>query len=299
MAPEFLDAVREFVARATEDRPLSGKGITGQKDQFLFDFPAAVNYERELFDVLAPLTGLSRSTMTLSERHIKAYSADADPRPAAHKDRFPSQISVGLSIDVPLGSYLVLYPYDHREVNPFLSTGLRDSLEPDQLPEVILRDAREVEIHDAPGDVIVFPGSSLWHLRRNSAGTVNLYLKFNDFDSDPLGEDPSTTERRIATLAALKSDPQILAETVPVVSRRFDSIAREHSRDGWRASLVANVWGQPAVGVSEAEFAVLRALGERTTFSSLVASGVDGLDCAVVDRAIRRLAARGAIDFIS
>ena len=37
----------------------------------------------------------------------------------------------------------------------------------------------------------MFYGSEIWHLRRRSAGSVNLYLKFNDFDYDPLGEDPN------------------------------------------------------------------------------------------------------------
>ena len=56
-----------------------------------------------------------------------------------------------------------------------------------------------MEIYDEPGDVMMFPGSAVWHLRRNSANTVNLYLKCNDFDCDPLAEDPSTERRRLDT----------------------------------------------------------------------------------------------------
>ncbi len=124
--------------------------------------------------------------MTLSERHIQAYEANANPEPQAHKDRFPSQVSVGFSVEIPSESRLVLYPYDHRELNPFnAAAALVRSLQPDQLPGVILRDAREVELADRAGDVVMFPGSTTWHLRRQSAGAVNLYVKMNDFDCDP------------------------------------------------------------------------------------------------------------------
>jgi hypothetical protein len=297
VAPEFLDAAREFVSAAAGDRPLSGDGIKGAKGQHLFEFPDSVHYASELLDVLGPLTGLKPANMTLSERHIKAYDGDADPRPAPHKDRLSSQIAVGVSLEVPPRSHLVLYPHDDRETNPLLSTGLRERLEPDELPEVTLRDARGVEIYDAPGDVIVFPGSSMWHLRRNSAGTVNIYLKFNDFDSDPLGEDPTTAKRRAATLAALDGGPDALAGTVPVLSRRFDSVAREHSRHGWRESLWARIWGQPPLHLSETEYALLRSLGGAASFSSAT-SGDHGVDAAETDGAIRRLAHRGAVDLL-
>ena len=144
--------------------------------------------------------------MTLSERHINGYDSAADPEPAPHKDRYASQISVGLSIDIPAGSQLVIYPYDHLELNPFnTAADLYDSLPAHEKPEVVVRSAREVVIDDRPGDVVVFHGNCTWHLRRNSADSYNLYFKFNDFDCDPLGEDPATPARREATLAALGS----------------------------------------------------------------------------------------------
>jgi hypothetical protein len=227
--------------------------------------------------------------MTLSERHIKAYDPDAPPNPIAHKDRFASQVSMGLSLHVPEGSYLVLYPDDDVWENPFLNTALRDSLEPDQVPEVSLQGAREVEIHDKPGDIVVFRGSAFWHLRRNSAGTVNVYLKFNEFNCDPLGEDPSTPLRRQATLAVLEGDDAGVAAGVPVLSRRFDSVFREYRREGWPERLFANVWGQNPFPVSDAEFALLQAADGRRRVAEL------GVDAA----AVRRLAARGALDLLT
>lgn len=295
---EFLDAARLLVLQQTTAQRLGGKGLAGQKDQYLFDLPASLEPGRDLFDVIAPLTGLRRSTTTLSERHVKAYSADADPWPAAHKDRLSSQVSVGISVEVPSGSHLVLYPHDDRWVNPFLSTGLRDSLEPGALPEVVLAEVDGVEIHDEPGDVIVFPGSSMWHLRRRSAGAVNIYLKFNDFDADPLGEDPSTAPRRADTLAALHGPGEALETLVPVLSRRFDSVVEERSRAGWRRTLSAVVWGGPPVPLSDPEALLLRALEPTRPVSALRAAPPGDLQPEDVDAGVRRLAERGVCDLL-
>lgn len=285
LTQEFLDEARRLVAASQADRPLGGRGIAGEKAQFVFDFPEAGHYD-ELFDVVARMCGLDRDRVTLSERHIKAYESDAEPHPTAHKDRFASQVSVGLSLEVPTGSHLVLYPEDDVWENPLLTTGLRDMLPPDRQPEVTLQGAHEEVIHDEPGDVIAFRGSAFWHLRRLSAGTVNVYLKFNEFGSDPLGEDPSTPRRRSDTLALLGRDDE-LSRAVPVLSRQFDSVAREYRREGWPERLVAHVWGQAQVPVSEEEFALLRAVDGRTP-----ASALDG-------DAVRRLAQAGVLDLLS
>lgn len=288
LTAEFLDTARRAVAAAHAARPLAGRGIAGAKEQFVFEFPEPEHYD-ELFDAVAAMCGLERSTITLSERHIKAYEDDADPDPVAHKDRFASQVSMGLSLEVPEGSHLVLYPEDDVWENPFLNTALRDSLEPDRLPEVVLQGAREVAIHDRPGDVIVFRGSAMWHLRRRSAATVNVYLKFNDFGSDPLGEDPSTPARRQVTLASAEQSDAALVSSVPVLARRFDSVAREHRREGWPERLLAHVWGQNPFPISDEEFALLREVDGRRPVRDLPSADVT---------TVRRLARRGALDLL-
>lgn len=285
LTDEFLAAAQAQVAERRAAGPLSGQGIAGAKEQFVFEFADAGQYE-ELFDAVAGMCGLDRAGLTLSERHIKSYEPDAAPYPNAHKDRFASQVSMGLSLTVPEGSHLVLYPEDDVWENPFLDTVLRDSLEPDRVPEVVLQGAKEVEIHDRPGDVIVFRGSAMWHLRRHSADTVNIYLKFNDFGSDPLGEDPSTARRREVTLAALEASDAGLDGHVPALSRRFDSVSREYRREGWPERLFAHVWGQNRFPISEDEATVLRAVDGRSTVADL------GVDPA----AVARLARRGALD---
>lgn len=295
--PTFFAIAKESIARRAASERLASKGISGEKDQYLFDFPPDVDYETDIFDVIAALSGVRRDTITLSERHVKAYSEDADPRPPAHKDRLSSQVSVGISIDVPRGSHLVLYPTEHRETNPFLTTGLRSSLEPDAVPEVVLKDSVGVEVHDAPGDVIIFPGSSTWHLRRLSAGTVNIYLKFNDFGADPLGEDPWTSRRRAATQVALSASPGQLTALVPVLSRRFDSIVSEYSRAGWREMVSASVWGQASVPLSAIDVAVLQRLGRGRTYAEIVGEA-DADSQPDTGRALRRLATRGVVDLL-
>lgn len=291
---EFLETARSIVAESAAAGRLAGRGIAGAKEQLLFEFNEEEHYG-ELFDTVAAVCGLDREAVTLSERHIKIYAAAADPSPMAHKDRFSSQISMGLSLEVPPGSRLVLYPDDDVWENPFLTTALRDNLEPDRAPEVVLRDAREVVIHDRPGDVVVFRGSALWHLRRNSATTVNVYLKFNDFGCDPLGEDPTTPVRRAETVALVErvADEELVA-VVPVLARQFESVSREYRREGWPDRLFSNVWGRHPFLVSEEEYALLQAVDGRRTVQEVVAA----VEVTDGPAAVRRLAQCGALDLL-
>jgi hypothetical protein len=290
---EFLAYLQDYVARRFREKRVEGVAIGGTKDQALFEFPDDVDFPGELFDAVAAVCGLDRSSMTLSERHIKAYDDDAPTDPPAHKDRFASQVSVGLSIDIPVDSALVLYPHDHRETNPFnISAALRQSLDEEQLPENILPDAHAEVIEDSPGDVVMFPGSAMWHLRRNAARATNLYLKLNDFNSDPLGEDPATPVRRDRTLQLLGAADGRFAELRPVLSRRLDSISRQYTREPGLEVLQAHVWEEAPVGLDPAELELLRELDGRSSVGELMAAG------RVTETALRRLAERGALDLL-
>jgi hypothetical protein len=284
--PEFLAYLREFTARRLEEQHVEGKAIHGAKAQALFEFPDATDFPGELFDVAAAVAGLNRPGMTLSERHIKAYDADAPVDPVPHKDRFASQISVGLSIDIPAGSKLFLYPENDVSVNPYnVSPQFLASLEPHQRPEVVLEGAPCVEIEDRPGDVGMFRGSAMWHGRRNAANATNLYLKMNDFNSDPLGEDPSTDERQRRTQELLASSNGSAPALVPVLARRLDVVARQMSRDGQEV-LHAHLWEESPVVLSQAEWDLLHVVDGRRSVAEL------GADAA----AVQRLARRGVIE---
>ena len=299
--PQFLDAMRKFVARSLGAQKVEGPGIggKGRKDQAVFEFPDSEEVPSEVFDVIAALSGLDRSTLTLSERHVNAYYSDAEPEPTAHKDRHSSQISVGLTIESPAESRVALYPLDDRGENPFnVSFALLDSLPADRQPDEVLRGAHAVEIDDSPGDVIAFPGSSVWHLRRRPAGAVILYLKMNDFGSDPLGEDPTTPARRRATLEALEesSDGRLL-DLVPVLARRLDTITERYLRDGWRRLIEAEVWQQKPVPLSEWELGFLREIDGRRTLGGLLGELGSSQEDATLDR-VRELALREVIDLV-
>ncbi len=289
--PQFFEELTSFVRRSFTDRVVTGKAIAGAKAQALYEFSPSVDFPGHLFDVVAEIGGLNRPTMTLSERHIKAYDPDAAPNPTAHKDRLASQISVGLSIDVPESSYLVLYPTDDRSPNPSnVSAALLERLPPERHPDIVLRDADELRIKDEPGDVVMFEGSSMWHLRRNPAGTINLYLKFNDFGSDPLGEDPSTESRREATAVALENCD--LASRVPALAHQLDTVAHEYTRDAWRHNVLASVWNQPALPLTDSQWELLRRVDGDNTVGALTNG-----DSGVIEE-IRHLAGKGVIDLL-
>ncbi len=279
-----------------EGEPLRGEGIRGAKNQYLYEPSADVDLSGELRRLVTGMCGLDSRGFTVSERHIKWYDTDADPEPAAHKDRLASLISIGVSIEVPPGSTLVLYPKSDVGVNPFLTTELRDSLGEAELPEVVLRDTPGVEIADRPGDVVIFPGSAWWHRRRRSAGTVNLYLKCNDFNCDPLGEDPSTKSRVRQTADFLRVAPTAeLGALIPVPARQLEWVGTLRGRDGVDRAF-AKLWDRAPIRLSESQHALFQALDSRLRGRHDV--GAVDRDF-ILDEDLRGLAARGLIDLIS
>lgn len=179
MSDEFLAELKGFANQHFNETKLDAHAIKGKKEQALYTFPDGVDYPGELFDVISDVCGLDRGGMTLSERHMQAYEAHANPHPPAHKDRAASQVSVGFSVTIPGASRLLLWPDDTDEVNEVEKATYVDA---NELPEDAVR------IADQPGDVVMFRGHRTWHLRENSAGAVNLYVKVNDYGADPLGE---------------------------------------------------------------------------------------------------------------
>jgi hypothetical protein len=295
LSREFHASLVEYAERELMSHKLDEFAIKGKKEQSLYDFPHGVDIG-ELYDVVCATCGLDRANVTLSERHIQIYEPDAAREPPAHKDRFPSQVSMGFSISIPAESRLVLYPYSHRETNPFnTSAGLRRHLQPHELPEVVLKDARELVLDDADRDVVMFPGSTTWHLRRTAANALNLYLKFNDFGLDPLGEDPFTEARRVRTLAAVGAGVESLGALVPVLSRRLDTLSRTATRDGWREVLEARVFGEEPVGITELQHEAITTLDGSETLTELASRLGDPAEAATQ---IARLAELGVLDLV-
>jgi hypothetical protein len=285
---ELCALVHEQLARHAGRSAVDRPALSVAKDQYVLELPDERAVLCELFQTVGELCGLDASRLTLSERHVNRYAADASPFPRPHKDRLASQVSLGISIVVPPGSHLVLWPDDDRSPNPLQRPGLTESLPPAEAPEVRLSGCREVVIHDQPGDVMVFPGSTTWHTRRRPAGAVVVYFKCNDFASDPLGEDPRTAavaarSRRLARRAELRRSRVRLG-------RRFEAISRERPLridDEW---VNVHVAGQSARRVTERECALLLEVGDGTTVAELCA----GSDADVVS--VARLVSLGALD---
>jgi hypothetical protein len=289
---EFLETLARQVDDHLEATRLKEWAIN-DKQQSLYAFPDGGDYFSELRDVVGRVSGLEAGRLVLSERHIKAYEDDAEPNPLAHKDRLASQVSVGLSIKVPEGSRLLLYPHDDPGVNPFnTAQHLRDGLV-DRAPEPMLAaSTRRVVIEDGPGDVIMFRGNAFWHLREKPAGTRNLYLKLNAFNCDPLGEDPTTADVAERSRSALGLSDDALAAMVPVIARRIDYVHRQYTRE-WQEVVEAVFWGKGHVILSELEFRLLRELDWQRDVRALGQSlGSD------VGPLVRRLAAVGVIDLV-
>jgi hypothetical protein len=291
----------ELLARQVEERlngALLEKFAIGDKQQALYEFPEGADYYAELRTTVAAVCGLTPDSLVLSERHIKTYEPGANPDPPAHKDRFATEIAVGLSVHVTPASRLVLYPYDHLDVNPFnSSTELRASLSACRAPENYLKAARRVEIEDSPGDVLMFRGNKVWHLRANPANTTMLYLKLNSYHCDPLGEDPRTADFRRQTEQLLACPDAELAGVVPVLGRRVDYVQRRYNRD-WKEVVGVVLYGERHFTLDEQEFRALRRIdGRRTAAAVLAADGAGGGDMPRFG-VIRRLAARGVIDLM-
>jgi hypothetical protein len=288
VTPEFVEVMKEFVARELSDEKLQQFALAGKKGQGRFDFPPEVDFPGEMYDVIAEVCGLNRDSIALSERHINAYNNDAKPDPLPHKDRDASKVSVGLCIE-PADSEVVIYPGASRERNPYVSAATYyDSLPEDQKPENTLTEEQAVAIRDEPGDVVMFYGSEIWHLRRRSAGSVNLYLKFNDFDYDPLGEDPTTVERQERTRELLQSGNGALDTAVVRPSRQLEQLTHLYSRNALQVRQ-AKVWGRNPVQLEEKEFEILQALNGGEQVSAL------GTEAA---EHVRRLAEYGVVDLL-
>jgi hypothetical protein len=268
------------------------------KKQAMYEFPEGGNYIEEVCQAVAGVTGLPADEILMSERHVKAYDADAASEPDAHKDRYASQISLGLSVHVREGSTLVLYPEQELEINPFnTSRELRTSMSADRYPEPRLKKCKRVEIKDAARDVILFRGHKIWHLRANPALTTMLYLKLNAFNCDPLGEDRKTEGMRKQTLALAELPDEELEKRVPLIGRRVDYMHTMYSRD-WQEIPGVVLFGEKHFTIDDHEMRMLRAIDGKRTVGTLVRSASERTDRATTLAGVRRLARRGVIDLV-
>jgi hypothetical protein len=211
---DFLDYTRDQLNRcARQAEDLSPKVEERRlKQQFLFEFRQEDVFDRavELVTMVGELTGLPTSDLVLSERHLKIYRADAPQNPPPHKDRRATQVSVGIPLEIPSVSRLILYPYHQRGENRFDSYDeFRRSLSAAEQPENALKGIEPVVLDTRPGDVVVFWGSSMYHERMAAAGSRVLYLKLNALGLDPLGENLPMLPLKSARMTAARGEAGI------------------------------------------------------------------------------------------
>lgn len=292
--PEFLAYARaQAQALMGADADLKEWNFKGKKAQFLFELPAEAGWYDALKDTISAVTGLARSRLTLCERHIKVYDANAPETPPPHKDRLASEVAVGFPLVVAPGSHLVLWPDHDVAPNVFSSTAMhRSLLDPEVLPEKRLAGIEPVRIDMQPGDVVMFRGSAIYHERVKPANSVVLYLKFNALRLDPLGEDPATPAQRRHSLERLQASDAALLGLALEPSPRLDRVTRLYSRLEWAEVLQAQVWGEKEFCISELELKLIRAADARTPLGALVRSlgyapGEEGEALAAVRRLVR------------
>lgn len=284
-----------------EGTTIDSWNVPGKKRQMLLDHSDDWTWLAHAFDCVAEVTGLQRAELTLSERHIKSYDALADPNPLPHKDLAASEVSVGIPLHVSKGSHLYLYPNDRLDMNTTGSARqYRNGLDEKDLPENALKNVVPVEIHDQPGDVVMFRGHSIWHERRNAAGTTVLYLKMNSMRLDPLGEDPSTLAQRDRSMRLLRSiSDEDLPKLFVEVSPRLDGLNRGYALGMWRDVVEATVGEPGGVDLSKEKLKLVKAIAGRMRIDALLeALDVQEPRRRVYHSILRRLCRLQVVDFL-
>jgi hypothetical protein len=291
---EYLQSVIQAAEENMKAEQLMKQFAIGDKQQAKYELPSTDHYE-ELRQTVGRVMGAEPNDLILSERHFKSYEKTAIPDPPAHKDRFASEISVGFSVHVEPGSTLVLYPQDYNDTNPFNSSGeMSVSYSPERSQNQFLKTARRVEIADQPGDVVMFRGNKIWHLRARPAGTTMLYLKMNSFNCDPLGEDPTTPPRRAKTQEIIGLSDEQLADAIPHIGRRVDYFHRRISRE-MKELNGAVLYGEKHFTLDDDELRGIRAMDGKRNVKAIVAQMASSSATEALAK-IRRMAARGVID---
>jgi len=302
--------------RHTGCNELLAREIKSKKKQYLFELPADPDFLPDLARSIGDLANLSAADITLSERHIMVYDDLASSVPSLHKDRFATQIAVGIPLEPCPEARVVLLPHCARSVNSldnavYCPPANQQETRAHGRWNVLLDDAQAipgkdgdltpVELDAQPGDVIIFAGSSIYHGRVTSAGSAVLYLKFNAMHLDPLGEDPSTTVQRSRSLnlLGLDTDEQLLFRRI-VLSPRLQRISRHYTRADWTTILQAYVGGEKEFTISDQDLAFLLSLREQNTVKDvLLAAGVSEEHLGSHVCQVRRLGQLGAIDVIN
>ncbi len=294
--PEFLAYCNAFLdAAMAERRALDNFAFKSKKEQYLFEFPEGMDIEQALMRPVSELTGLDLSRLTLCERHIKVYTEDASELPPPHKDRLASEVAMAVPLSVPAESRLALYPEACQKVNPYNTTAeWKQHMPEPETPEQVLRNYQPTLLDIRPGDIAMFPGSSVFHERLKPAHTRILYLKMNALGLDGLGEDPRTAHRlKASQLLEESTDDADLRRLTVDLSPRLEQLTVGHSRDSWQALYYAHIGAEGARPLRRCDFLLLKSLQGPQAVELLLAQARRSE--AEMLRRVRRLAREGLL----
>lgn len=284
VSKELMSVITDQIAElmGSGEHELEGWRYPEKKEQFLWQLPDGLSIET-LCAAVAKTTGMNPETTVLSERHLKVYSATAPEMPPPHKDRSASTVTVGIGVDIPAESRLVLWPETETSFNIFPTAAeWRNTRHEEEMPEVVTAGIAPVEIDLRAGDVVMFRGANFYHERHMPARTAVLYLKFNDRGLDPLGEDPRTVEAESRSVRL--ADHGISATTGVAVSPRLISLRTEDLLPDLGVVRTARLFGAEAgVRITTEEADVLGALAR----SGRVTVAEAGAEVSMIERLVK------------
>lgn len=134
----------------------------------------------------------SSKHLTVSRKNIMYYRKGMHS--PAHKDRKSLQYAVAIGVNNPFGSRLLLWPDANRDVN--VGNHYRiytEKMGSQEEVDAYLSTIEPVSLATNPGDVVIFPGNSMFHQRVNPLKACVYYLDFNEWGIDD--RNPSMQER--------------------------------------------------------------------------------------------------------
>lgn len=256
VSPQFLNHCDEAMASSSAQAGAL-HNVRSQRASMPFDFPDT-DTEEAFLDTVARVTGLDREQLTISDRRIQQCRKDGLSPP--HKDPLSAELAVGFPLHSKGESQLILFPDASRRPNLGMTPSLLDedrmmqprrNLTPDALSNPLTLNLR-------PGDMVIYPGHSMLHQRRDVAGSSMLYIKLNASNLDPLGADKRLNGACEASppLAESLSNAELLNLHV-MLSPRLEALLLTYSRLNWRALRQAKLSDKPPLTLSDREFDIL------------------------------------------
>ena len=191
LSDDFVQSLKFYGSQITVNKldEIAEWHIPGKKRQYLYDF-ATQKFFDSFRKGLSGIIGKPAEEIVISERHIKVYLSEAADFPAPHKDRHAAEYTIGFPIHIPTDSRVCFFPFLSREENTEQRAVYAEMPDGTEM-EHFYTDERIVKVKGDVGDMFIFHGSTVFHERIMSSGSMILYIKVNTASRDPLREHAS------------------------------------------------------------------------------------------------------------